>query len=417
MVFWVIRKFFLFSFAVSLALTPGVGAEELLTWEESVREVSANNPELSAALHSAAAFRARAGGRRSPMLPQLSASASSEVLNDSREGHDAGLTLRQNLFSGGRNRAGLSQAEAEWEASEVRLAAVKARVGAELKSGFAQMLFSQEQLKLTEAIDRRRQENADLVKLRYEAGREHQGSYLRIKASAAQARFEVAQSVRSRRVSQRELSRVLGRKTPEGIAVSGEFGISPAPASIDADQAAVQTPASLEAEAQARAARSGIAIAKSGYYPEVDAVATTGWGSSKWPPEENDWAAGVVLTFPFFSGGQTIFDVRQARAEHEQALADLRAVDQRTAAELESRFADLQDAIDRVAVRREFLEAADLRAEIARAQYTTGLLSFEDWDLIENDLIDNQKAMLATLRDAVIAEAAWEQALGKGPIA
>ena len=64
----------------------------------------------------------------------------------------------------------------------------------------------------------------------------------------------------------------------------------------------------------------------------------------------------------------------------------------------------------------EFLAAADLRAEIARTQYTTGLLSFEDWDLIENDLIDNQKAMLASLRDAVLAEAAWEQTLGKGAL-
>ena len=64
----------------------------------------------------------------------------------------------------------------------------------------------------------------------------------------------------------------------------------------------------------------------------------------------------------------------------------------------------------------EFLKAAEVRSEIARAQYQNGLLSFEDWDLIENDLIDKQKAMLTSQRDAVVARAAWEKMLGTGVI-
>ncbi len=400
-----------------LSMGPPVWAEESLTWEQSVQEASRNNPDLSAASHSAAAARARWQGSHSSLLPQLSASAGSEVGDSSSESHSAGLSLKQNLFSGGRNRSAIGQAEADWRATEARLAASKAQVGSELKSAFAQLLFAQEQLKLTEGIDQRREENVDLIKLRYEAGREHEGSYLRIKAAAAQSRFEVAQAGRARRVAQRELGRVIGRRSPDGISVTGEFGISRAEPVPDVEKAAQQTPAHLEAEAQAKSAEKGVGIAKSKYLPDVDAVGSAGFSSSKWPPDESEWSGGIQLTFPFFPGGKTVFDVKAARAEQEKALANLRTVDDKTAADLESRFAALQDAVDRVAVRREFLAAADLRAEIARAQYTTGLLSFEDWDLIENDLIDNQKTMLATLRDAVLAEAVWERALGKGPIA
>ena len=46
----------------------------------------------------------------------------------------------------------------------------------------------------------------------------------------------------------------------------------------------------------------------------------------------------------------------------------------------------------------------------------SGLISFQDWDTIENDLISNQKTILVNLRDAIAAEAAWEQAQGKGYI-
>ena len=403
---------------VLLLPAPGFSwAEEPLTWDRSVQETVRNNPDLSAAGYSVAAAQARVQGSRSPLLPQLSADASSKISDSSRESHSAGLSLKQSLFSGGRHRAGVEQSTAEREAEEARLSAVKAQVGSELKIAFAQLLFAQEQLVLTEGIDRRREENVDLVKLRYEAGREHQGSYLRIKASAAQARFEVAQAGRARRVGQRDLGRGMGRETPDGISVAGEFGVRPLEPPPDVGQAALQTPAHRVADAQAQAALSGMKIARSRTLPDVDAIGSAGFGSSQWPPDESEWSAGITLSFPFFSGGKEIFDVKEAQAEQERTLANLRTVDDKTAAELESRFAALQDAVERVAVRREFLEAADLRAEIARAQYTTGLLSFQDWDIIENDLIDNQKTMLATLRDAVLAEAAWERALGKGPIA
>jgi outer membrane protein TolC len=67
-------------------------------------------------------------------------------------------------------------------------------------------------------------------------------------------------------------------------------------------------------------------------------------------------------------------------------------------------------------VDEDFLKAANARAEIARSKYSNGLMSFEDWDIIENDLINRQKAVLQSRRDRVTAEAAWEQVLGNGAI-
>jgi outer membrane protein len=57
-----------------------------------------------------------------------------------------------------------------------------------------------------------------------------------------------------------------------------------------------------------------------------------------------------------------------------------------------------------------------LRSELGRAKYKNGLLNFEDWNAIESDLINRQKAKLQSQRDRVVAEAAWEQATGKGVI-
>jgi outer membrane protein TolC len=73
-------------------------------------------------------------------------------------------------------------------------------------------------------------------------------------------------------------------------------------------------------------------------------------------------------------------------------------------------------AVAKLAVDEEFAAAAQLRAEIARSKYNNGLLSFENWDIIENDLIARQRALLASRRDRVIAEAAWQQAIGQSDL-
>jgi hypothetical protein len=46
------------------------------------------------------------------------------------------------------------------------------------------------------------------------------------------------------------------------------------------------------------------------------------------------------------------------------------------------------EAVEKTKVDNSFWEAASTRARIARQKYNNGLLTFEDWDVIENDLID-----------------------------
>jgi outer membrane protein len=72
--------------------------------------------------------------------------------------------------------------------------------------------------------------------------------------------------------------------------------------------------------------------------------------------------------------------------------------------------------VEKLKVDQAFLDAAKTRADIARTKYNNGLMTFENWDIIENDLIQRQKSFLQSQRDRVVAEAAWEQAQGKGVI-
>src|SRR5690606_38333615 len=63
-----------------------------------------------------------------------------------------------------------------------------------------------------------------------------------------------------------------------------------------------------------------------------------------------------------------------------------------------------------------FRKASNTRAEIARAKYNNGLITFEDWDIIENELIQRQTNYLQSKKDRVVRYATWENLLGRGAI-
>lgn len=420
---------YLFTIMIFILAGPGwVLGQEVLSWEDCVREAAQNNPDLAAARASVHQARFRYQASYGNFLPQLSLSAGYDRAGSEtnlnllgrgsviQEEYNLGLTLNQSLFSGFRHVASVERSRADLEATEANLLAVNAQVSFDLKSAFAQLLFAQGQLELANAISARRKENVDLVELRFEAGREHKGSFLRSRAAYREAVFEVTQAERALKVAQRQLAKVLGRRESTDLRVSGTFEVMPPGAPPDFHALARQTPAYLLSAAQARSTQADVTIARSAFFPEVAATGSVFRSGDDFPPDRDRWTTGILLTFPLFSGGQSFFDLQGARAGNRRAQELLEGTEDQAVLDLERTFAAFQDSIERVSVREEFLKAGEVRAEIARSLYTSGLLTFDDWDLIENDLISVRKEMLVSLRDRLASEAAWERVQGKGSI-
>ena len=187
----------------------------------------------------------------------------------------------------------------------------------------------------------------------------------------------------------------------------------PPAGAADFEALAADTPAHRRALAQLGVARAGLNSAKSQYVPELSANASAGRSGEDWMPDQDEWFVGLSLSFPFFQGGKNVMNVRGAEAEFQRVEANLRATDAGLVLALQQALADYADAVDRTEVQAAYLKAEEVRAEIGRSQYASGMLSFEDWDRIENDLIGSQKDDLAGRRDAVTAEANWEKVQGK----
>ena len=59
------------------------------------------------------------------------------------------------------------------------------------------------------------------------------------------------------------------------------------------------------------------------------------------------------------------------------------------------------------------LTATEERSKISQAQYSIGLISFDNWTIIEDNLVTAKSAYLNAESAALLAEANWIQAKGE----
>ena len=417
---------------LGLIVLSNAGQAAVLTFDESVRLAAQNNPDLRSADASVAAAEHRWRAARSGFLPQLSGSVSaSDSSSDTTTtttttnatttttttgaNYSAGVTATQNLFAGFQDQAKVEQGAANLESARALLSGAKARLSSDLKNAYASLLYAQNNVALTQDILRRLEENLRLVDLRFQSGRENKGSFLLTRASVAQARFEHNQARNALVSAQAQLARVLGQPVAALDVVSNVPTVEPA-FTPDFDDLMRQTPDVRDALAREQAAQAGVRLAQAGFYPSVNLSGSVLRDGDRWFPDDNRRVISATISIPFFTGGRDYYGVRGAAADLDVSKANRDSIERQLLVRLRQNYAAYVESVEKLQVDREFLEAAETRANIARARYQNGLISFEDWDRIENDLIQRQKALLVSQRGRIEAEAAWELVQGRGVI-
>jgi outer membrane protein TolC len=405
---------------VLLAASLAHGAAPL-TWEECIPEAMERNADLAAAQANLEAAQYKVQAASGGYYPQLTGAvgysdSSGSAASTSTPTYSTSLSATQNLFAGFQDEAKVEQASANLAAAQANLTSAKAKLSQDLKTAFAGLRHAQNNVQLTEDIARRLEENLRLVELRFESGRENKGSLLLTRATLGQARLEHLQARQALEAAQAQLARVLGRQVSLELRVAGEVpAAEPGPAPDFAGLARA-TPDYRQVAAQEHVAQADVRLARAGLLPSLNLTGTVAREGGDWYPEGDRRTVGVSLSVPLFSGGKDYYGLKSAHSSLTAAGVNKEGVERQLLVRLRQTYAAYVEAAVKLKVDRDFLEAATTRAAIARARYQNGLMSFEDWDRIENDLIQRQKALLLAQRERVTAEAAWESAQGKGVI-
>jgi len=393
-------------------------ADMKLSWGECVKLARENHPDLIIAREDLKQVKADLDIEISSSSPDVTASASgkrsrSATTEKTSNSYSYKVDGQLLVFDGFKTASEISNAVKTLKAEEYNYNVTSSDIRLDLRNAFVNLLKAQELISLTKEIARRREENLKLVKLRYEAGREHRGSLLTAEADLAQAEFEVAQAERSIVLEERRLSKELGFGEVKEINVKGNFSpetdYGPKP---DIDELAHTTPFLKELIAKKEAARYSVQSAEADFFPEVYLDTSYGRSGSSLLPRGESLSAGISVSLPLFEGGSRFSEVAKAKSQYVESMAAERSGRDSVLMTLETTWKDLKDALETYSVKEKFLEAARERAKIAGTQYETGLISFDDWIIIEDNLVSAQKEYLDAQAQILSKEAYWIQAIG-----
>lgn len=403
--------------ALVLAASVSSSAPRALTWEECVVEASRANPSLESSRLFLDARRASFHGSWNGLLPQLSLSNSvSESDVSRRPAWSAQASASLSLLDMGRISS-IRSAFVAMSSAEIALRRSSADLRFSLREAFAALMFAQSSLEVARAILELRRHDAELVRLRYDSGRESKGNRMRAQAQALQAEAALASAERDLRSARREMSRQLGREGFEEFVASGTFSSAPPPPHPEDFRALLPLRTDVAAaEAEVRASAASLESARSVLWPSLSAnYARSRAGASEFPAARTSWSAGATLSYALFGGGPSAsyHSIAASRRGREKAEQDLAAARQSALSELEAAWSRCADASDNVRVLDALLAAARQRNDEADVRYASGLLSFDNWEVIVSDRVSAERQALSARRAAMDAETAWDRALGR----
>lgn len=390
-----------------------------VSWMDAVQQALAANPDLKQARQQVASAARTRDAAAGSYLPSVSGEYDRDYARTTssltRDSQGLSISASQPLFTGFRITGDFLKAKRELEAEEYAYLETSAEVRFRLRSVYVDMMRLARLDETNREIAQRRAQNAEMIRLRYEAGREHKGSMLRAQAIADQAAFEVRQTGRALESQSLRLSRELGGDFSTPLPVRGDLEKEvPALTGETPDFAvmAEKNPKVRRLVKTAESLKAGILSAQSVVWPQAEGTYDYGYSGPHASALRDSSSLGLKVSVPFFEGGRNIADIRKARSDYGASLEEARSARDETAVTQAEAWAAFQNAVDFVAVRRHFLEAGRERADIIRSQYATGLVNYQDFDLAEQDLVEAQKAYVEALANALTQEAGWEFSKG-----
>ncbi|MCU0651489.1 MAG: TolC family protein [Candidatus Omnitrophica bacterium] len=408
-------------FSLYFAL-PAALAEEILSWQECIKEAAKNHPDLIAAEEVVKQSEAEKKITASTLFPQVTAglnastgrNATDSAPANTADSYNYGVSGTQLIFDANKTVNNVKAAGENVSASKENFKYTSATVRYRLRSAFVNLLTVQENLLITQQIYDIRRSNLELITLRYESGLEHKGALLTAQADLASAQYQINLAKRNVEVYQRQLVKEMGRKDFSPMLVKGDFTVKDAvQVKPDFETLAKNNPSLLQIIAQKNSAEFGIRAAYSNFAPTLTGQAGANKNGTEWSPKGDQWNLGLALSMPIFEGGLKFSQLAQAKALFNQLQENERSTRDSLVYTLEQTWAALQNAMENVGVQKAQLIATEERSKIAQAQYSIGFISFDNWTIIEDNLVKAKSAYLAAESNALGAEASWIQAKGE----
>ena len=312
--------------------------------------------------------------------------------------YQLGLSLTQNLFTGGRLQATSHAASAGQRSAAYALTETQAQLILTVTQTYYDAALSDRLVEIARSSLAQAETTLAQARLGQKVGTRPEFDVLRAQVSRDNARPIVIQRLADQAIAHTRLAQLLRLPPEQPIALATDLGDTSAAASARL-AAIIAHPTDTGTEARAPvqqagqnvlAQHEGIMIAKSQWFPQLtlsSAFGRVGYPANELPPAWNtmrdNWTITGALTFPLFTGGNINGDVTIAQANYREAQAQMRIV--RQTAQLDAR-----DATYRLMAAQATWEASVGTTQLAERAYEIALVRYKEGVSTQTELLDQR---------------------------
>jgi outer membrane protein, multidrug efflux system len=267
-----------------------------------------------------------------------------------------------------------------------------------------------------------RQYALEVAKLRLDAGVTSSVDYEQAAILVTQAKTQLAELQRTTAQQRNQLVVLIGgplaSEPPRAssIADAAQFGeLDPGlPSALLTNR-----PDILQAEQQLRAADADIGAARADFFPRISLTGNFGYVSSElsdlFVPGKQAWFMGAAVGMPIFDAGQRQAQLAQARARHDELVADYQRTVQTAFREVSDALVGRQRYKEQIAAQEQAVEAQRLLAETAELRYENGISIYLEVVDARRNLFAAEQQLIQLRATALQNGVSLYVALGGGP--
>ena len=419
-----------------------------ISWEDCIQIATRNNPSVPAAQEAYDSSDALVKAAYGALMPQLTfqaganygvylspigalgasggnasggatAATGAEVFSSANQQYSAGIRATQLLFDGLNSLGQIQNAYATRNYNQAAVDLAKVSLSYNLRTGAANLAYHQHNFEQSTDILTRQKKNTESVERLFKLGRENLGNLLYQKALVSQYENQVAHEERQIISWSEQLAAIMGIPKRGNLRLKDD---PPDPPQAllekkpDYEAIALDHPQRREALFQVMEQRAQVRIANSAWFPQISATGLVEKIGSTIQMPSLFWSVGLVISYPFFPGDSTIYKVKSSYAVLEQYELQLRQTENQIIQGLASAYMALKDAAGLLKVARDYVTGAQARTLIARKKYQVGLMTFENWTIIEADLATRILYEISARNTVQLTLATWEKATGTGTL-
>jgi len=391
-----------------------------LSWADCVREALANNPGLKAKKLAIDQYKYLYLAGYNAYLPKinLSHSVSRSGGQNTSPSNRWGLSVSASepIFNlGAMSSIRTARISYDKAASDYRVESAATRQA--LYSAFMSLMAAQDQVVVDKRILDIREQNAKLIKLKYDSGMESRGNMLYAVALFELSKTNAAKSGRSLNMARRELLKNMGSSAYRPVTVKGELTAPEYDLQVESVKEILEkTPQIVSQEKSLESQKERLLSARYDLFPTVSASQSMSWSGPQQYEVDRSWSMGLSMSLPLLSGGLTYYpnSTKAAKLAYKGAEESLRDLKLSLESGILNGYEDFLNARDTALSNVSVLAANEERYKESQIKYTAGQISFIDLANVEQSMVDARQNQLQYLRNANNKKLALENLLGVG---